>query len=236
MRPVKEDLRGRKFGFLRVLARRRPVMALRYGQRYLCWYCRCACGALTLKPDTTLRSGDANCCGRACKFSAVGKCNRTHGMTASTEYVIWIGMRRRCNDPGRREFKYYGARGIRVCDAWDDLKTGFAKFLADVGRRPSRNHTLGRKDNDGPYSPDNCEWQTHVEQARNRRNSLHVTHNGCTKPLKQWAADLGINYCSLWRRLKAGWSFSRAINTPFFRTRGRKGKSETPGSTSLPVT
>lgn len=75
-------------------------------------------------------------------------------------------MRARCNAEKRPDFKYYGGRGIRVCERWDD----FAAFTADVGERP-RGLTLDRRDVNGNYEPGNCRWATWKEQRRNRRDS-----------------------------------------------------------------
>ena len=79
-------------------------------------------------------------------------------------YTVWYGMRARCNNTNHSQFSNYGARGITVCDRWND----FTLFVEDMGERPE-GHTLDRKDNDGNYEPSNCCWSSRANQQRNRR-------------------------------------------------------------------
>jgi hypothetical protein len=95
---------------------------------------------------------------------------KRHGHTRHTwkslTYVSWIEMRRRCTNPKRENYRHYGGRGITVCERW---MTSFEAFLTDMGKRPSRRHSLEREDVDGNYEPENCVWATQRQQIANRR-------------------------------------------------------------------
>ena len=109
----------------------------------------------------------------------------------STEYEIWAGVRKRVNNPKDKLYPYYGGRGISYDPRWED----FSVFLADVGCRPSSDHSLDRIDNNKGYFPDNVRWATRKEQSCNRRNNL--LFEGMV--LKDWCASVGFNYKTVWR-------------------------------------
>ena len=118
-------------------------------------------------------------------------------------------MRKRCNNPNNKDYKYYGARGIKVCKLWSiaDWKgTGFLNFLKDMGERP-KGYQLDRIDNNKGYSPKNCKWSTPKENLSNMRNNV--------KYLGETAADaslrLGGSYTLVYERIKLGWSLKRAF-------------------------
>lgn len=81
------------------------------------------------------------------------------------EYRAWSSMKNRCYNRKSRDFPYYGGRGISVCERWRD---SVGAFIADMGRKPSQDHTLDRINVDGDYEPSNCRWATRETQARNR--------------------------------------------------------------------
>lgn len=133
----------------------------------------------------------------------------THDKCKTPEYNIWRQMRQRCQNINAAYYKYYGARGIKVCERWEK----FENFINDMGEKPTPVHTLDRIDNDGDYAPSNCVWATRKEQAQNRRPSKPlITFNGKTQSLKDWARDLGVRPGLLYERRGDGWSIERVLS------------------------
>jgi hypothetical protein len=135
----------------------------------------------------------------------------THGDAArsirggpTVEYRIWTNMLRRC----RAGLRNYGDRGVTVCDRWEL----FENFLADMGRRPSPDHSLDRIDNDGNYEPGNCRWSTRKEQMRNTRVNRRLTYRGESFTVAEWAERLNINATTIRTRLARGKSIERALS------------------------
>ncbi|MGB1272517.1 MAG: AP2 domain-containing protein, partial [Endozoicomonas sp.] len=130
------------------------------GQRL--WLCRCDCGADTYSTVGALKRGHKKSCG--CLKIELFKKNATkHGMSGTGEYSIWEHVIQRCTNPNNDRYSKYGGRGIKVCKRW----MSFESFIFDMGPRPTQKHSIDRIDNNKGYSPSNCKWSTHTEQARN---------------------------------------------------------------------
>lgn len=134
-----------------------------------------------------------------------------HGMRNSRLYrSVWTAMKQRCHNPLAKDFPRYGARGITVCDRW---RSDFMAFYADMGEPPSQRHSLERKNNAKGYSPENCCWALPVDQTRNRRCSVSITHKGKTLPLIEWAKSLGVKYITLHARIfRYGMNLNQALS------------------------
>jgi hypothetical protein len=133
--------------------------------------------------------------------------------TKMPEYWIWAAMIRRCYNKNFQNYHRYGGRGIVVCNRW---RHSFSTFLADMGSRPSENHSLDRfPDKDGNYEPENCRWATQTQQMRNRYGNRLIAFNGEVLPLISWSERLGLPYKMLHDRIaKHGWTIQRAFTTP----------------------
>ena len=111
-------------------------------------------------------------------------------------YRRWYNIKSRCTNPRNEKWAHYGGRGIVLCERWQV----FEHFLSDMGPQPSKRHTVGRVDNDGPYSPENCRWEDPVQQGNNRRSSVRIAG----KTLAEHARVLGVMPETIRYRIASG--------------------------------
>ena len=141
----------------------------------------------------------------------VGGNRERHGMNKSPEHRAWVHMKQRCTNPKKREYVYYGGRGIKVCDEW---MRSFIAFYEHIGPRPSEKHSIDRIDVNGNYEPGNVRWVTHQEQIENTRAVRMVTLNGKTQSISAWEREMGLSKGQVRSREVNGWSLEEAILTP----------------------
>ncbi len=141
-----------------------------------------------------------------------------HGGYGTPLYGVWNTMRQRCSNPSVKEYKYYGAKNISVCDEWNDF-SNFQKWAIANGY--CNGLTLDRIDCLKGYSPCNCRWVTNSEQQRNKTTNVILPYRGEKRCAKEWSEVLGINYKTLMNRLYRGWSVERASLTPTETTFGK---------------
>jgi hypothetical protein len=151
------DITGVRFGRLVVLERHFPKNV----SRMTYWLLRCDCGNTHVTQGSNLRSGRVTSCG--CLHPRHGQ-SRRESMTGA--YRTWRAMIARCENLNHVSYRYYGGRGISVCERWKQ----FANFFADMGERPP-GMWIDRINNDVNYEPGNCRWQTPSDQGKNRRNT-----------------------------------------------------------------
>lgn len=200
------NLTGQKFHLLTVLGFLGSRPAGSKGSPRGWWLCKCACGQLTETYTSSIVSGNTTSCGCRQKIARA-----THGLSDRTEYGNWREMNQRCGNPNTAKYPYYGGSGVKVCERW---RHNFARFLADMGPKPSPKHTLDRyPDKRGNYEPGNVRWATRAEQGRNRTNNHNITFNNETMCLTDWALRLNMGLKTLSYRLRK-WSLERAMTEP----------------------
>jgi hypothetical protein len=189
---------GTIFGRLTVLSREANSW-----RREARWLCICTCGKQTIVPGRLLRSGNTRSCGCL---------HRKHGKSETPEFIAWLSLIARCYNPNDKGFRFYGGRGITVCDRWLE---SFLNFLADMGERPGPSYSIDRfPDNDGNYEPGNCRWATRQQQCRNRRSNRLLTCDGQTRTLAEWVEITGLSSSLIRQRIASGWTIERTLSTP----------------------
>ena len=120
--------------------------------------------------------------------------------------AIHTGIISRCYDLNNINYKNYGGRGITVFEPWKNSYKGFKNDILDqIGNRPSSKYHLDRIDNDGNYEPNNLQWATAKQNARNRRSNNLIEINGEIKTLVEWSELSGINRSTIKRRILSGY-------------------------------
>lgn len=180
---MNDNIVGEKFGRLTVL----NVFKNDKG-RARC-LCVCDCGTEKEVCKFHLMSGATTSCGCYQKQKAK-ECNTKHNGKGTSLYNRWKNIRQRCNNKTNPRYKDYGARGIKVCDAWYDFET-FKKWSFENGYE--ENLQIDRIDNDGNYEPSNCRWVDGVTNVYNRRVTIRV--EGMT--LREISKKYNVDYFQL---------------------------------------
>lgn len=206
------DLTGQRFGRLYVIKKVEPYVDKR-GYTQCRWLCKCDCGKETVMRTTELKSGHSRSCGCLNRERLLAS-HTKHGLGKTRIYHIYLGMLDRCFDKNSRPYKYYGGKGITVCDEWIGTEGAIRFKEWAIANGYSETLTLDRIDVNGNYEPANCRWVTNQVQQNNRTDNRYVTIDGEVKTAKQWADSVGMNYTTLLARLKHGWDEKDAVFTP----------------------
>lgn len=163
--------------------------------------------------ETLHRQGEELPCPRNNNGTFAPGATLKHGLSFAPEYRIWIAIRARCNNSRHSAWKYYGGRGIRVCEEWD---SSFEQFFRDMGKRPTEKHSIDRTNVNGNYESSNCRWVTSKVQGRNKRNHHFVEFNGRTMTLAEAVERCPhkLKYNTILYRIKRGWPVERALEKP----------------------
>lgn len=140
---------------------------------------------------------------------------------------IYRSMKNRCYNPKSVNYKWYGAKGITVCEEWlnkertsvagtciKNISKGFLAFKVwALTNGYEDGLTLDRIDGNKGYCPENCKWVTMKEQNNHTEHNHFCTYNGKTKTIKQWCEELNLNYSKTVQRILCGWTVEKAFET-----------------------
>lgn len=139
---------------------------------------------------------------------------------------IFHNMKNRCYYQNNDSYKYYGGKGIKICDEWNDREiitikgkhgcftkgwVAFKTWALSHGYRDGL--TIDRIDSNKDYSPDNCRWVTMKIQDNNKQNNRLITYKNNTKTMAEWCDEFGLNYDTVRQRLNRGWSIEKTFET-----------------------
>lgn len=204
------DITGHKYGRLTVI---RQVPNQRKSTTR--WLCKCECGKYKEIDKNNLLNGHTSSCGcYALEKIKNNEYGLIHGKSRTRIYSIWQSMKQRCFDTNTSEYKYYGMRGITVCNEWLDFPC-FADWARTSGYK--KDLTIDRIDCDGNYSPDNCRWATIKEQNRNKTTTIYLAKNGVSKSMGEWSELLGIPMSTMANRRNRGCGVGEILNTNYQR-------------------
>lgn len=190
-----KDLSGKRFENLVAL---KKVGKNKYGN--LLWECVCDCGNHKIYPSGKLTSGRATNCG--CKTTELKRNNASkHGITSGGKprtFIIWNGMKLRCNNPNSISYKSYGARGIKICKEWEKFKN-FHYWAISNGYSDEKE--IDRIDNDGDYCPENCRWVSKHFNRIHQRSSRYIEFMGMSLTISEWCRKFKISKSTAYKYL-----------------------------------
>lgn len=138
-----------------------------------------------------------------------------HGLSKTPLYSVWQTMKQRCTNPHCRGYRWYGAKGITLCEEWQRPEP-FYEWAISNGYEPGL--TIDRINPSEGYSPSNCRWISMSDQQNNKTSNHVLTFQGVSHTLTEWSSLTGIPRTTITNRLKLGWSVEEAL-TPGRRAR-----------------
>lgn len=218
-----KDLTGQRFGRLTVIEQHGFTEPNKHGIRYALWFCKCDCGNTCEVSSSNLGKSTKSCgCLAKEHLSEMSKGNITHGMARTHLYRCYHQMLNRCYRTKNDHYHMYGGRGIAVCEEWRSGFEAFRDWAFENGYQEGL--SLDRIDVNGDYKPSNCRWINAEDQCHNKRQSRMYEFNGKVQDIAQWAKEYGMEYGTLYSRLKRGMPIEDALSKNWERQRGADGR------------
>ena len=204
---------GNRYGRL-VVVRRAEDYVSKLGHHCIRYECVCDCGNTVIVHGSSIKGGTTTSCG-CYQRDATIESHKKHGGTNERLYAVWINIKQRCLNKNNPSYKYYGARGVSICNDWLDY-SNFRSWAYKNGYKDDANFgkcTIDRIDVNGDYSPENCRWITLQEQFLNRRSNVNIEINGESKSLTEWCSIYGVDSDYVRGRIRRGWNPLDALTT-----------------------
>jgi len=198
-----KEIIGNKYGRLVVLNQENSIKGHKMVK------CICECGNYTIIRASALTSKNTFSCGclnietRPISLAKGHNIRANGAINNKDEYRCYQHMKSRCYTPTDAKYKNYGARGIIVCERWLNTN-GFKNFLLDMGKRPSKSHSIERDKINGNYEPNNCRWATNQIQSRNKTTTIRLHFNNIEYCQSDFAELCNVTDHSIEYHLKKG--------------------------------
>lgn len=203
MKPIK-DHTNEKYGRLKV------IQFVKRENRKSYWKCKCDCGKEIILPITYLTTGDTKSCGCLRKETSAQTQRKKAYIKNHRLYSIWIDMKRRCYNKDRNNYKYYGARGVKVCKEWKKDFRNFQDWALKNGYKDTL--TIDRIDYNKDYQPDNCRWTTIFEQNNNLSSNHRICYEEKKYPsMSSFCRKKKLNYNKFRQRIRSGYTIQKAM-------------------------
>lgn len=190
-----EDLSGKKFGKLTVIKKIGTNKA-----EHSCWLCKCDCGNEVIVDRSNLSINKIKTISCGCyKKEVITK----HNKYKTKIYSAYISMRQRCYNKKNKAYKYYGGRGIKICEEWINKENGFINFYNwSIDNGWKEGLSIDRIDVNSNYEPKNCRWVDSWIQMNNTRRNHYVEYKNKKYTIGELAKILNKDYNKLYNELK----------------------------------
>ena len=185
------NLNGLRFGRLTVVG-----FSGLNKHRKATWNCLCDCGNSVIVVGASLKNGSTKSCG-CYELETKQERNTTHGLRKHDLYKTWLNMKSRCYNSNNSHYKYYGKKGIGMCDDWKNNFKSFYDWAINNGWK--RGLSIERIDNNKQYEPENCKWIDISKQSQNRTTNHYVADkNGNVYTIAEISRKTNINAQTLY--------------------------------------
>lgn len=202
-----KNLVGKKFGRLTVVE-----ISGRTNRQQVTWRCLCECGNYTVVSNTGLQSGNTKSCGCLKHDILIRRNKKGSDPDKKTRlYRIWQRMKYRCENEQSSDYKYYGGKGVSVCENWKNDFQSFKKWALINGYNDDL--TIDRINVNGNYEPSNCKWATMAQQCINTTKNHFITYKGETHTLSEWSKKFKMDGSKIRYRLNHNWPLDKIFST-----------------------